>query len=132
MSAVKKPVNVVGERIRMTSRSEAVGIRPSSPNVVPTQPEQEQLKLHSSLKGKHVLKASMFTKSMLYELFHNADILKKAVNNNHSSVYCNLLKGKVIATIFYEPSTRTNVSFNVAMKRLGGEVIGIDEITSSG
>ena len=55
----------------MSSRSEAVGIRPSSPNVVPTQPEQEQLKLHSSLKGKHVLKVELVSK----ELNHLAAIL---------------------------------------------------------
>ena len=69
---------------------------------------------------------------MLHDLFHNADVIKKAMYSGNTSVYNNLLKDKVMASIFYEPSTRTMVSFNVAMKRLGGKVIQIDEVTSSG
>ena len=37
----------------------------------------------------------------------------------------NLLAGKILATLFYEPSTRTRLSFETAMKRLSGDVIGI-------
>ncbi|MCZ7397567.1 MAG: aspartate carbamoyltransferase, partial [Candidatus Methanoperedens sp.] len=42
-----------------------------------------------------------------------------------------LLSGKVLATLFYEPSTRTRMSFETAMKRLGGEVIDMGSIESS-
>ncbi len=42
-----------------------------------------------------------------------------------------LLSGKIIATLFYEPSTRTRMSFETAMKRLGGEVIDLGPIESS-
>ena len=104
--------------------------RPSSPGLVASQ--QERLRLNSSLKGKDILKVSLFDKNMLYDLFHNANVIKKAIYSGNTSVFNNLLKGKVMASIFYEPSTRTMVSFNVAMKRLGGDVIGIDEVTSSG
>jgi aspartate carbamoyltransferase catalytic subunit len=38
-----------------------------------------------------------------------------------------MLKGKIMATLFFEPSTRTRLSFESAMKRLGGEVIGFSE-----
>ena len=41
-----------------------------------------------------------------------------------------ILKGKVMASVFYEPSTRTSCSFNAAMERLGGRVI-ISDVTSS-
>ncbi|HAH78961.1 MAG TPA: aspartate carbamoyltransferase, partial [Ruminococcaceae bacterium] len=35
-------------------------------------------------------------------------------------------RGKIMATLFYEPSTRTKMSFQTAMFRLGGEVVGFD------
>ena len=42
-----------------------------------------------------------------------------------------LLKGKVIATLFFEPSTRTRLSFETAINRLGGKIIGFSDSTSS-
>lgn len=42
-----------------------------------------------------------------------------------------LLKGKVIATLFFEPSTRTRLSFESAINRLGGRVIGFSDVHSS-
>merc|ERR1711988_721174 len=41
------------------------------------------------------------------------------------------LKGKILATVFYEPSTRTNCSFQAAMLRLGGSTIQVNESSSS-
>jgi len=43
----------------------------------------------------------------------------------------NLLKGKILATLFFEPSTRTRLSFAYAMERLGGEVLGFDRAALS-
>jgi aspartate carbamoyltransferase len=42
-----------------------------------------------------------------------------------------LLKGKILANVFYEPSTRTSSSFTAAMERLGGSVIPINEVRYS-
>ena len=42
-----------------------------------------------------------------------------------------LLKGRVMCTLFYEPSTRTSTSFEAAMLRLGGSVVSIDQTSSS-
>lgn len=44
---------------------------------------------------------------------------------------CNLANGKLLTTIFYEPSTRTSCSFQAAMLRLGGKVLNISNIKSS-
>ena len=43
----------------------------------------------------------------------------------------NLLNGKVIAVLFFEPSTRTRLSFESAIQRLGGRVIGFAEATNT-
>ena len=48
-------------------------------------------------------------------------ILKKAKEMIHNKKYSELLKGKILATLFFEPSTRTRLSFESAMHRLGGE-----------
>lgn len=42
-----------------------------------------------------------------------------------------ILQGKVMASVFYEVSTRTSCSFSAAMLRLGGQVIYMDETSSS-
>jgi len=44
---------------------------------------------------------------------------------------CDLLKGRILANIFYEPSTRTMCSFASAMLRLGGQVVPVNESSSS-
>jgi aspartate carbamoyltransferase catalytic subunit len=51
-------------------------------------------------------------------------ILKKAKEMIQNKKYSELLKGKILATLFFEPSTRTRLSFESAMHRLGGSVIG--------
>ncbi|MDE6120992.1 MAG: aspartate carbamoyltransferase, partial [Muribaculaceae bacterium] len=42
-----------------------------------------------------------------------------------------LLDGKVVATLFFEPSTRTRLSFETAVNRLGGRVIGFSDASTS-
>ncbi len=49
----------------------------------------------------------------------------------HPEKYVNLLRGKKLATLFFEPSTRTRLSFEAAMYELGGNVLGFSEAQSS-
>ncbi len=49
----------------------------------------------------------------------------------HPSDFYGALTGKILATLFYEPSTRTQMSFQTAMLRLGGQVIGFDNPQNS-
>lgn len=49
----------------------------------------------------------------------------------HNKEQLNVLKGKVLAALFYEPSTRTRLSFETAMHRLGGNVITVSGMESS-
>ncbi|NHJ24098.1 MAG: aspartate carbamoyltransferase [Candidatus Lokiarchaeota archaeon] len=51
-------------------------------------------------------------------------ILKRANEMRDDKKYRDLLKGKILATLFFEPSTRTRLSFESAMIRLGGQIIG--------
>ena len=66
--------------------------------------------------------------------FSKDDYLKiiNAAKGFEKKTYQDLLKGKVVATLFFEPSTRTRLSFESAINRLGGKVIGFsDSVTSS-
>ena len=49
----------------------------------------------------------------------------------HPEAYAHKCDGKILATLFYEPSTRTRLSFESAMLRLGGQVLGFSEANSS-
>ena len=60
-------------------------------------------------------------------LFNHTSILKK----EYPSMYRDLLRGKILTNLFYEPSTRTSSSFHTAMLKLGGEVLSINEINYS-
>ncbi len=60
------------------------------------------------------------------------ELLKKACDiSEHPEKYADACKGKKLATLFFEPSTRTRLSFEAAMLELGGSVIGFSEASSS-
>ena len=61
------------------------------------------------------------------------DKLIKVANDiiNHKEKYSHKCDGKILATLFFEPSTRTRLSFESAMLRLGGKVLGFSESSSS-
>ncbi len=74
-----------------------------------------------SIENKDIISILDFTKEeILYILDMSARLEKED--------YPDILKGKILANLFFEPSTRTRLSFETAMKRLGGEVIGFDEL----
>ncbi len=78
------------------------------------------------LKGKSILEPMDMTTAELEEIFDLADeIIADPARFAHA---CD---GKLLATLFYEPSTRTRFSFEAAMLRLGGQVIGFSEPNSS-
>ncbi len=65
--------------------------------------------------------------------FNKADYLRimELASEFESNPNQDLLKGKVVATLFFEPSTRTRLSFETAINRLGGKVIGFSDSSSS-
>lgn len=78
------------------------------------------------LKNKHLLDPSDFTIEEFDEIFKLAHQIMA-----NPKEYQNICNGKILATLFYEPSTRTRLSFESAMLRLGGQVIGFSEPNSS-
>ena len=80
------------------------------------------------LQNRHILKVGMFNKEQLNSIFNLADTFRMCVKKERPIDH--IPKGKVMASVFYEPSTRTSCSFNAAMERLGGRVI-LSDVTSS-
>uniref|UniRef100_A0A8D0AJM1 Carbamoyl-phosphate synthetase 2, aspartate transcarbamylase, and dihydroorotase n=1 Tax=Sander lucioperca TaxID=283035 RepID=A0A8D0AJM1_SANLU len=80
------------------------------------------------LVGQHILSVRQFSKEQISHLFNVAHTLRLMVQKERS---LDLLKGKVMASMFYEVSTRTSSSFAAAMQRLGGSVVHFSESTSS-
>lgn len=67
----------------------------------------------------HVLEAQQFDRDLLSDLFQVTKEMEEVVSRYGS----NIMNRRIMATLFYEPSTRTRLSFEAAMHRLGGEVI---------
>jgi aspartate carbamoyltransferase catalytic subunit len=67
----------------------------------------------------HVIEAQQFDRALMEEIFTVAREMEQVVQHYGS----NILNRRVMATLFYEPSTRTRLSFESAMIRLGGQVI---------
>lgn len=78
--------------------------------------------------GRHVISVKDFKREHIEKLFQVADQMKKIVDTDGS---CDILKGKILCTLFYEPSTRTHMSFQAAMYRLGGQVLAMSDVKNS-
>ncbi len=76
------------------------------------------------LKGKDVLSSAQFSRDQIESLFSLADDLAARMQKGER---LRMLDGKLLATVFYEPSTRTRLSFEAAMQRLGGGVLSVAE-----
>lgn len=80
------------------------------------------------LKNTSVVSITDIGNDDLFELFKLADSYSKALEQGKKF---DILKGNIMATFFYEPSTRTRLSFESSMQRLGGSVISVSEAKNS-
>ena len=78
------------------------------------------------LKSRNLIQPEDFSVREIDEILDLAEDIMK-----NPSAYSRVCEGKLMATLFYEPSTRTRLSFEAAMKKLGGNVIGFSEPNSS-
>lgn len=78
--------------------------------------------------GQDILSVSQFDRTKLDYIFEVAHEMRVLVERFGSA---DLLQGKILANLFYEPSTRTSSSFMAAMLRLGGQVIPINNVQYS-
>ncbi|KAB3530282.1 aspartate carbamoyltransferase [Alkaliphilus serpentinus] len=79
-----------------------------------------------NLKGRHLIDPNDFTLEELQQIIELG--LKMYENPEKYSEVC---KGKILGTLFYEPSTRTRLSFESAMLRMGGTVLGFSDANTS-
>lgn len=77
-------------------------------------------------KGRHLIDTADLTTDEIMHLLNTADQIKSMGNDA-----LKLATGKILATLFWEPSTRTRLSFEAAMFRLGGQVLGFSQAKSS-
>ncbi|MFZ3168841.1 MAG: aspartate carbamoyltransferase [Candidatus Methanoperedens sp.] len=76
---------------------------------------------------RHIISMKDFSHDEIDIILKRAKDFEPIARGKKSS----LLSGKILATLFYEPSTRTRLSFETAMKRLGGEVVDLGPVEKS-
>ena len=72
------------------------------------------------MTNKSLVSISDYSKDKILQILDRAAEFEKNPNQK-------ILEGKVVATLFFEPSTRTRLSFETAVNRLGGRVIGFSD-----
>lgn len=80
--------------------------------------------MKTPFQGRDILSILDFSKKEILQVLETAEALKKKPKPD-------LLKGKILASCFFEPSTRTRLSFESAMLRLGGQCLGFSDSSST-
>src|SRR5258706_13151765 len=95
---------------------------------MPTSPNNQHLPFgqnkNAEWYGKDILSVKQFSRTDLEYVFGVAHEMRGMVERVGTF---DLLKGKILANLFYEPSTRTSSSFTAAMERLGGSAIPVSQ-----
>lgn len=76
------------------------------------------------MKRESLVSITDFSKEEILDLLEKARRFEENPNRK-------ILEGKVVATLFFEPSTRTRLSFETAVNRLGGKVIGFSDASTT-
>jgi aspartate carbamoyltransferase len=79
-------------------------------------------KINGDFTGKHIISVEQFERNDLQTLFDATASIRKRLTQSDRGLL-ELAAGKIAVTLFYEASTRTDMSFQAAMRRLGGEIV---------
>ena len=85
-----------------------------------------ELLKRQKISMNHLTAVAQVSDDTLQELIVSAEEMKRLVQSAGGD---DRLKHKILATMFFEPSTRTSCSFTAAMLRLGGSVVPVNEVT---
>ena len=80
--------------------------------------------MSESLKGSDIVSIRDFSRDQIEHILEVAEGMVPIARGEEKS---GLLEGRILGSLFYEPSTRTRLSFEAAMMRLGGRTLGFDE-----
>ncbi len=94
------------------------------PRIFSLDDTQQSVLNEHGFHGQDILSVNQFTPASLEYIFDVAEEMRMMVERQGGA---ELLKGRVLSCLFYEPSTRTSASFIAAMERLGGSVIPITQ-----
>lgn len=121
---------VAPKELEASQLQSGVPVQPAAfqPQQGPASQLLTQIQRHPAFHRRHILSVKQFSQRDMYDLFAIANEMRLQVERNGS---LDILKGKVLCTVFYEPSTRTSSSFDAAMKRCGGSVVQVSADTSS-
>jgi aspartate carbamoyltransferase catalytic subunit len=81
-----------------------------------------------NLKSKNIVSVRDLSKEEIDTILNKAKEMEELLNNNKSLV---TMQGKILANMFFEPSTRTKFSFASAMQKLGGQVLTLEDTEST-
>ncbi len=84
--------------------------------------QYQSVKIDGDFTGKHIVTVDQFEQNDLQILFDATASIKKRIRQNDRGLL-EICAGKIMVSLFYEASTRTDMSFQAAMRRLGGEVV---------
>ena len=83
---------------------------------------------YGHFQGRHFISVLSLTRAEIDRIMQVADLMAKVVAGPGMVA---LAQGCVMASVFYEPSTRTSCSFQAAMMRIGGQVLSISDVANS-
>jgi len=83
---------------------------------------RDEKQVRSRMPLKHIVESQQFTVPLLMELFDRSRLMERIVARGGTLDY----QSRILASLFYQPSTRTRFSFEAAMHRLGGRVLSTE------